>query len=285
MGRKSSCASALAAGCLEGHVYLVTNLVYTLFICVSYVKIKDIIYGMANSTETLAKSTKDAPATLRLSEQLCDQIEERIATGIYSPGTRLDEQELASEFGVSRTPIREALIQLSAVGLIEVRPRRGAIVTEIDPVRLCEMFDVMAELEAMCGSLAARRMTPTEQQELIDAHTACEEARTNGEPDKYYRLNGVFHHKIYAASHNQFLAEQASILHRRLRPYRRLQLRVRNRIANSYAEHQEILDAIIEGKPDKAANCLRRHIIVQGERFADLIASLGMLDSARRKAD
>lgn len=225
---------------------------------------------------------KLSSTTLRLSEQLCDEIEERIATGKYSPGTRLDEQELANEFGVSRTPIREALIQLSAVGLLEVRPRRGAIVTEIDPVRLCEMFDVMAELEAMCGRLAARRMTTAEQADLMAAHKACEEARINGEPDKYYRLNGVFHHKIYAASHNQFLAEQASILHRRLRPYRRLQLRVRNRIDNSYAEHQAILDAILEGNSEQAAACLRQHIIVQGERFADLISSLGMLGSGAK---
>jgi DNA-binding GntR family transcriptional regulator len=121
-------------------------------------------------------TTLDTPSALRLSEQLCDQIEERIATRHYTPGTRLDEQELADEFSVSRTPIREALIQLDAMGLVEMRPRRGAIVTELNHTRMLEMFELMAEIEAMCGRLATRRMTELEQQELLQAHLACESA-------------------------------------------------------------------------------------------------------------
>lgn len=218
--------------------------------------------------------TPDNTGNLRLSEQLCDEIEERIATGFYPPGIRLDEQELADEFNVSRTPIREALIQLDAVGLVEMRPRRGAIVTELNHARMCEMFELMAELEAMCGRLATRRMNDTEQQELLAAHLACESALRAQDPDDYYRLNEIFHHKIYAASHNGFLAEQAIALRRRLRPYRRLQLRVRNRMPTSYGEHQAIVDAIMAGDKDKAAEALRNHVIVQGERFADLVAML-----------
>ena len=86
--------------------------------------------------------------------RLRDRIEDRIATGIYAPGERLDETTLAEHFGVSRTPVREALQQLAAGGLVELRGRRGAIVSAPDPARLMEMFDVMAELEAMCGRLA-----------------------------------------------------------------------------------------------------------------------------------
>jgi DNA-binding GntR family transcriptional regulator len=217
--------------------------------------------------------------TLRRSEELSELIEEQIATGQRRPGTRLDEQELAAEFGVSRTPIREALIQLAAIGLVEMRPRRGAIVAEVGPARLCEMFEVMAELEAMCGRLAARRINDTDQRELLEAHHACEAARDIQDPDEYYRLNEIFHHKIYAASHNGFLADQATALHRRLRPYRRLQLRVRNRMQTSYSEHQAVVDAIVAGDGDRAAEALRSHVTVQGERFADLVASLALLKS------
>ena len=121
----------------------------------------------------------------RRSQQLREIIEERIATGLYAPGMRLDETDLANEFEVSRTPIREALMQLASSGLIDMRPRRGAIVAEISPQRLCEMFEVMAELEAMCGRMAARRMTEADRQELLEAHKACEEAHDRGDHDAY----------------------------------------------------------------------------------------------------
>ncbi len=213
----------------------------------------------------------------RRSEHLLEIIEERIATGQYLPGMRLDETELANEFEVSRTPIRETLIQLSFAGLVNMRPRRGAVVTEITAQKLCEMFEVMAELEAMCGRLASRRMTEADQQALLKAHRACEEARDLADPDEYYRRNEQFHLAIYTASRNGFLIEQAIALHKRLSAYRRLQLRVRDRLRTSYSEHADIVDAIIAADGEKAADLLRKHIIVQGERFADLIASLSTL--------
>lgn len=224
------------------------------------------------------------PPPTRRSEQLGESIEERIVTGVYPPGTRLDEQELAAAYGVSRTPIREALIQLESAGLIEIRPRRGAVVPEVGPDRLCEMFEVMAEMEAMCGRLAARRITPDEMKGLQDAHRACEAARAAGDPDRYYQLNEVFHRCIYDASHNHFLAEQATALHRRLRPYRRLQLRVRNRMSSSFSEHTAIVDAILAGEGDLAAERLRSHVTVQGERFADLVATLRQFNNPGENA-
>jgi DNA-binding GntR family transcriptional regulator len=211
------------------------------------------------------------------------RIEENIATGAYPRGMRLDETELATEFEVSRTPVREALIQLAGVGLVEMRPRRGAIVADVKPNRLVEMFEVMAELEAMCGRLAARRITKAEQSALTQAHRACEKARDDSDPDAYYHLNEVFHRAIYTASHNEFLSEQATTLHRRLRPYRRLQLRVRNRMTTSFSEHGQIVDAILAGDEDLAADRLRKHVVVQGERFADLVASLSALGESGRE--
>lgn len=213
-----------------------------------------------------------------MSDRLREQIEEQIATGQLPPGSALDEVALATQFGVSRTPVREALIQLTAEGLVELRPRRGAVVASVGPARLLEMFEVMAELEAMCARLAARRMSEAEQAELLAAHRACEAAR--GDPDAYFYCNERFHNAIYAGSHNGFLAEEAAALQRRLRPYRRLQLRVRDRMANSFAEHEAVVAALQAGDAAAAANALRRHVSVQGERFGDLVASLQALDHA-----
>ena len=211
------------------------------------------------------------------SASLREQIEEMIAVGVFKPGQHLDETELATRFGVARTPIRETLIQLASMGLVVIRPRRGAIVAELGPQQLVEMFEVMSELESTCGRLAARRMTPEEQKALLAAHEACLAAMQAHEPDDYYYKNEAFHEAIYAGSHNQFLIEQTRNLYRRLRPYRRLQLRVRDRLANSYREHEGVVQAIVSGDGDLAARLLRDHVMIQGQRFSDLMASLPQL--------
>ncbi len=210
-------------------------------------------------------------------ERLKNELENEIAAGRLLPGDRLDEVSLAARYGVSRTPIREALHSLAASGLIEARPHRGAIVVDASPERLLEMFEVMAELEAMCARLAARRMTDADHRELLAAHETSAKAVQTSDCDGYYYDNERFHLGIYASSHNAFLAEQARALHRRLQPYRRLQLRVRNRLATSYREHGEVIDALAAGNGELAADRLRAHVIVQGERFADLIASIRAL--------
>jgi len=214
------------------------------------------------------------------SETLRESIEELIAIGKLAPGQHLDETTLAEQFGVSRTPIREALIQLASMGIIVMRPRRGAIVAEIGPQQLIEMFEVMAEFEAMCGRLAARRITPVEHTALLAAHHACREARDALDPDTYFYNNEAFHQQIYAGSHNTFLADQANALHRRLRPYRRLQLRVRDRLKVSYDEHDGVVNAIIAGDSERTVELLREHIMIQGQRFADLVASLHQLKAS-----
>lgn len=209
-----------------------------------------------------------------------EMIEERIADGRYPPGLKLDEVALAKEFGVSRTPIRETLIQLSSSGMVDLRPRRGALVADASPHRICEMFEVMAELEAMCGRLAARRITADEEAELLAAHKACQRARDTGSSDEYFARNEVFHQVIYKAAHNAFLAEQAIQLQRRLRPFRRLQLRIRNRVSASFDEHQAIVDALTAGDGERTSRLVRDHVIVQGERYGDLVASIGHMKTA-----
>src|SRR5919112_6904540 len=117
--------------------------------------------------------------------KLRDEIENGILKGEFEPGERLDEVQLATHFGVSRTPIREALMQLSAIGLVEIRPRRGAVVVDPGPERVFEMFEVMAELEGMAGALAARRHTNQDRSALVAAHKKCESAATSQDPDSY----------------------------------------------------------------------------------------------------
>jgi DNA-binding GntR family transcriptional regulator len=211
---------------------------------------------------------------VRQSDRLRELIEEQIATGRYQPGSRLDEMALATEFSTSRTPIREALMQLSITGLIVMRPRRGAIVAEISSQRLYEMFEVMAEIEALCARLAARRMTDTDRLSIMEIHKSCKDAFDSEDPDEYYRRQELFHLALYAASHNGFLIEEATSFQRRLCAYRRLQLRVRNRMHSSFSEHTSIIEALLAGDSELAADVTRKHVAVQGERFSDLMATI-----------
>ncbi len=205
---------------------------------------------------------------------LRDEIENSILSNEFRPGERLDEMVLATRFGVSRTPVREALMQLDAIGLIEIRPRRGAVVIDPGPHRVFEMFEVMAELEGLAGSLAARRLDKASRDAITATHGRCEQSAGAGDSDAYYYDNEEFHKAIYAASRSDFLQEQCTQLHRRLRPYRRLQLRVRNRLSTSFSEHCTIVDAIFSGDGDEARRLLRGHVGIQGERFSDLVASM-----------
>ena len=209
--------------------------------------------------------------------RLRDALEEEIADGTFRPGERLDESLLAARYGVSRTPIREALMQLAAIGLVVARPRRGSVVASLTAEELVEMFEVMAELEGMAGRLAARRCADEDRARLLAAHELCRRAAETDDADAYYYENEKFHDAIYAASHNTFLYQECAALHRRLKPYRRLQLRVANRIATSFGEHDAIVAAIVERDAARAQKLLRDHVVVQGDRFADLIASLPQL--------
>lgn len=214
---------------------------------------------------------------LPLSIQISKKLEDDIIYGFFQPGTKLDEQELCERYGASRTPIREALKLLAAEGLVEIRPRRGAIIPAINSRTLCEMFEVMAELEAMCGRLAARRIQPEEKLELKKLHQICQDYLNQNDSENYYEANRLFHFAIYQASHNAFLIEQACALHKRLHPYRRLQLRVNHRMNQSFSEHNDILEAIFSGHEQEAEALLKAHVVIQGEKFTDFIASLDHL--------
>ncbi|MFX0544476.1 GntR family transcriptional regulator [Roseovarius sp. S1116L3] len=210
----------------------------------------------------------------RRADMIAEEIEELIFDGTYPDSARLDESALAERFGVSRTPIREALQRLAQSGLVTQIPRRGVFVRQPGPVELIEMFEVMAELEAAAARLAALRITDDALADLRAANALCAKAVEQNAPGAYYLENERFHHIIYAQSGNGFLRAEADKLHRRLRPFRRQQLRLRGRLAQSMAEHEAIVAALTGGDAPGAADAMRAHIAVQGEKFHYLMSSL-----------
>ena len=207
-----------------------------------------------------------------LVQRMREQLEDDIVEGRLRPGEQLDIDEIAQRFSVSRTPVREALQQLEASGMVEVMPKKGTYVASISAARLIQMFEVMAELEAMCARLAARRADAELLVDLAAAVNACEAEGRTGDPNAYYHANEGFHQLIYRASGNDFLVQQTIQLKNRLKPYRRMQLQVRNRISQSLSEHAELVSAIQLADEERAAKAARQHVLVQGERFTDLIS-------------
>lgn len=208
------------------------------------------------------------------SRDLKKQLEQEIVTGKLSPGTKLDEKTLTERFKVSRTPVREALHQLSSIGLIEILPRRGATVRKVSLRDLIEMFEVMAELEGLCGFLAAQRMNDSDIDLLRQKHLATKPLLNQVDYDRYYDANVDFHECIYQGSQNNYLAQQTLQLRNRLAPYRRVQLHQPKRIEKSFAEHEQILLAIEARDAAKASDLLKAHITVQQGSFSGFVSSL-----------
>ena len=185
-----------------------------------------------------------------------------IVHGRRVPGTALDETLLAREFEVSRTPIREAIRQLEMTGLVEARPHRGAVVCDVPPERLDDMFAVMLEFEALCARLAAAAMTAEERQALRGMHEASAALVKAEQSDAYASLNDAFHDAIYDGSHNGFLAETTRQVRFRLSPFRTVQLEGRGRLARSFDEHERIVAAIERSDAAAAEAEMRTHLAV-----------------------
>jgi len=207
-------------------------------------------------------------------EDLKRDLEEEIISGVLKPGERLDEVTLAERFNVSRTPVREALLQLDSMGLVDIRPRRGAVVAAIGLKELLDMFEVMGELEGMCGRLAVRRATDDECTQLERIHAKSRSAVEEVDFETYYACNVEFHETIYDASRNNFLAAQTLALRNRLAPYRRSQLHQNDRIKRSFDEHAGILEAIRRKDSERAEILMRGHLTAQGGTLQDFIAGI-----------
>ncbi|MBX3536643.1 MAG: GntR family transcriptional regulator [Chelatococcus sp.] len=204
-------------------------------------------------------------------ETLRSKLADEIVSGVLEPGTPLDEHELAARFGVSRTPVREAIRQLSASGLVSVRPHRGAVVALPTPRELNDMFEAMAELEALCAGLAACNMTVGERRGLERLHETLRLLVQKGDPADYHAKNEAFHAAIYAGSHNSYLRELALMTRARVSPFRRAQFRAAGRLSGSYAEHDLIVQAILRGDQAGASAAMRVHIGIVRDAFRSYV--------------
>ena len=205
--------------------------------------------------------TSEIPEGRSLAEHIRITLTDDISTGVIAPGTVMDEAMLLARFDASRTPVREALRHLEAAGLLEIRPRRGAIVLPLTLGRLMEMFEVTAEMEALCVRLATHRITGQERAHLIDLHESSRSAAVAGDIASYDESNLAFHNALYRATHNAFLVDQALALKARLLPFRRTQLRYSGRLETSFDEHAAILRAMARGEPEEAARVMREHML------------------------
>lgn len=210
---------------------------------------------------------------MKTSDKISSSLEESILRGEYKDGQQLNESNLSRQFNVSRTPIREALQKLTKSGLVEQIHGRGVFVRQPGANELFELFELMAELESSCGRLAAMRISESALAELYEANAKCKIAMLAGEADNYYFANRVFHSVIYRESGNSALERETKRLHQRLKPYRRIQLQVRGRMAQSMLEHEKIVDALRLGDAETAAQLLRGHVAIQGEKFRHLFAN------------
>ncbi|QOL81026.1 GntR family transcriptional regulator [Pseudooceanicola spongiae] len=182
---------------------------------------------------------------------------EAIDVGVYRPGDRLVESELAERFGVSRTPIREALQRLETQALL-TRDGRSLIVASLDHNQLAELYIVRAELEALAARLAARHANPEEVRVLQDMIS--DDRKYLGDPQALSRANRRFHHQIHLASHNRFLVQQLDLVHRSMALLATTSLAAEGRDEDSLAEHDAIVRAIAARDEGKAGDALRTHI-------------------------
>jgi DNA-binding GntR family transcriptional regulator len=218
---------------------------------------------------------------VRTSDALRKKLEDDIEHGRLAPGDKLDEQSLAERFDVSRTPAREALLQLAAAGVVQLVPRHGAIVSSVSPQLAIGMVEVLTALEAEAAGLAARRMLAAEKAQLVKLHVASQAAVKRLDNATYIKNHAAFHEAIYQGARNEFLAEQVRLTRQRMRFYHHSSLHQTARLKASWQEHARVTEAIKSGDEALAQQVMREHILFGGRVFADMIASLSKTESRK----
>ena len=181
----------------------------------------------------------DLPCTLescdaeRTADRIFDSLVDRILDGRLRPGDRLNEQAVAEDFAVSRTPAREALQHLQIAGLAERGPRRIFMVSKLDVLSLRDLFETMGEIEALCAEYCAKRMSAQERMELQHIREDGEKCVKNGDFERYRRVNSRFHSAIFDGAHNLSLKQVAQNVRVRTAPYRDSQFRSAKRLLSS----------------------------------------------------
>ena len=204
----------------------------------------------------------------RSAEQVHTALAAGIVQGQLPPGSPLGETALAAQFGLSRTPVREALQKLAGEGLVERGPRRAFVVRRMSTDALRHLFEALGELEALCAGMAARRMSAAEialLARILDSDGPCAD---------YADVNIRFHDALRQGAQNQVLAGLLGDLNRRSLPWRNAQFTQRTeRIDTSRAEHRAILEAVITRDADRAAALMRTHMGAALGTVLELIAS------------
>jgi DNA-binding GntR family transcriptional regulator len=192
---------------------------------------------------------------------LRDAIAEAIMRGELASGDRLDEVSVAQRYAVSRTPVREALKQLAAMDLVDLRPHRGAVVAGLHPDRMAELLEAMEEIEATCARLAAAKMARGERERFELAWARCDDALLQtSDLELIHATNMEFHAAIHRGAGNSFLADAAWVLRRKLTPLSRAQFGLTDRPSDSAAEHRLVYEAIAAQDAPAAEQAMRRHI-------------------------
>lgn len=210
----------------------------------------------------------------RASDRLIEQLKHEIFCGLLKPGDQLEEAELAARFGVSRTPIREAIRSMVDCGLLETRPRKGAIVRILTAKELNDLFEVAAELEGMACRLASEALTQTAMKAIQAGLNQCKAAAVAQNIPGYAAANLAFHSAIHQASGNDWLVEQLTQIQARINVYRLMPYEIVGRLQTSLQEHKEICDAIFSGAGSRANSLMRDHMMLQGQRLPGILKAM-----------
>lgn len=237
---------------------------------------------MSESEKAERPEREDAQA-----DQIRRALGEDIMMGRLRPGEFLSELKIAERFHVSRTPVREAIRVLAGDGLVTLRPRQRAVVRGQTAAEILDQFETMAELEAACARLAARRHTAADLAAMEAAQAECRRREGSRDPETYYRANVHLHEAIYTAAGNAYLQVETLKLRDRLRFLRISQGRLPGRLKSSADEHEAVLEAIRKRDEEGAAIAMRAHLIVQGESLRRMLRhtdSSGMVHVADLQA-
>jgi DNA-binding GntR family transcriptional regulator len=214
--------------------------------------------------------------TRTISERIYQHLVDQIIEGRLRPGQRVEEQMVASEFGVSRTPVRDALRQLAGTGLVEFRPNKGVMVVDLKLEELSEIFEALGEFEALCARLAAQRMTQLERTALRGFHAEAQDAAAAENESRYDELNDQLHQAIYLGTHNPTISATTENLRQRIMPFRAFAGTAAHRIHESHAEHDALVSAILAGDAPRAYEAMRTHVAK---------SSLNVVEMLRQRAD
>lgn len=195
-----------------------------------------------------------------------------IAAGLVEPGERLDETKLAERFGVSRTPVREALSRLTAQGVLVTGEKRGVRVAQYSREELAQMFEAMQEIESICARLANQRLTLLARSEIEAAQADCAAAANANDRVAYIKANEALHMSIYRATDNPYIRELASDFRRKTGPFRAKKLQTQEDLQASVKNHVDLLAKIFSGDSQVAVDGMRQHMT---ESFMRVLAVNG----------